>query len=98
MVLSNPKKHRLLLLSLSHRVHLRHFTVHALLLLHRWRCLFEMEASTGSAGSGRNGWIAGGAGGGFWGTATAPSNVGIAIAVTAMAGIALAGTFVYSRR
>ncbi|KAJ6714272.1 TBC1 DOMAIN FAMILY MEMBER GTPASE-ACTIVATING PROTEIN [Salix viminalis] len=102
MVLSNPKKHRLLLLSLSHRVI---FVISPFMLFSfstgggvfsKW--VVFAEASTGSAGSGRNGWIAGGAGGGFWGTATAPSNVGIAIAVTAMAGIALAGTFVYSRR
>ncbi|XP_015896345.2 rab GTPase-activating protein 22 isoform X1 [Ziziphus jujuba] len=56
------------------------------------------EASTGSSGGGggRTGAFLGG-GSGFWASA-APSNVGIAVAVTAMAGIALAATIVYSRR
>ncbi|KAJ6944844.1 hypothetical protein NC651_000007 [Populus alba x Populus x berolinensis] len=41
---------------------------------HGWRCLLDMgvvfaEACTGSTVSGRNGWIVGGAGGGFWGAA-----------------------------
>ncbi|CAI9093406.1 OLC1v1028905C2 [Oldenlandia corymbosa var. corymbosa] len=41
----------------------------------------------------------GGGGGGFWGSSSIPaSNVGIAIVVTAMAGLALAATVVYSRR
>ncbi|CAL5356360.1 unnamed protein product [Camellia sinensis] len=44
------------------------------------------------ASSGRTGFLSTGAGG-FW-----PSNVGIALAVTAMAGLALAATLVYSRR
>lgn len=50
-----------------------------------------------AAGGGGGG---GGAGGGaFWGTSSLPaSNVGIAIIVTAMAGLALAATVVYSRR
>ncbi|XP_059640360.1 rab GTPase-activating protein 22-like isoform X1 [Cornus florida] len=53
----------------------------------------------GSTGSGRNGALFGGAGGGggFWATGS-PSNVGIAVAVTAMAGLALAATLVYSHR
>lgn len=47
----------------------------------------------GSNGAGSSG------GSGFWLTAAAPtSNVGIAILVTAMAGIALAATVVYSQR
>ncbi|KAK3030679.1 hypothetical protein RJ639_035883 [Escallonia herrerae] len=37
-------------------------------------------------------------GGGFWIGGGSPSNVGIAIAVTAMAGLALAATLVYSHR
>ncbi|KAK4747947.1 hypothetical protein SAY87_014533 [Trapa incisa] len=51
----------------------------------------------GGIGSGRNG-ISLVGGGGFWSSAMPPSNVGIAIAVTAMAGLALAVTVVYSRR
>ncbi|XP_024446205.2 rab GTPase-activating protein 22 isoform X1 [Populus trichocarpa] len=101
MVLSNPKKH-ILIFPLSHSV----ISVISLFMLFSfstgggvfWKWVVFAEASTGSTGSGRKGWIVGGAGGGFWGAATAPSNVGIAIAVTAMAGIALAGTVVYSRR
>ncbi|XP_007039398.2 PREDICTED: small G protein signaling modulator 2 isoform X1 [Theobroma cacao] len=50
------------------------------------------EASTGTGGGG------GGGGGGFWSSYSAVSLSGIAIAVTAMAGIALAATVVYSRR
>ncbi|OVA14761.1 Rab-GTPase-TBC domain [Macleaya cordata] len=46
---------------------------------------------------GSGGGIVGGRGGGFWST-VAPSNVGIAVAVTAMAGLALVATVVYSRR
>lgn len=73
------------------------------------RCLFSLILflSTGGGGGGGGGngkrWILfveasrnGGAGGG-WASAVA-SNVGIAFAVTAMAGIALAATVVYSRR
>lgn len=57
------------------------------------------EGSTGGGGGGRSGSLIGGGvggGSGFWGW-TAPSNVGLAVAVTAMAGIALAATVVYSR-
>ncbi|OMO79835.1 hypothetical protein CCACVL1_13356 [Corchorus capsularis] len=50
-------------------------------------------ASTGTGGGG-----GGGSGGGFWSSYSAGSPSGIAIAVTAMAGIALAATVVYSRR
>lgn len=57
-----------------------------------------VEAGSGSSGGGRNGGIfGGGGGGGFWSPGS-PSNVGIAVAVTAMAGLALAATVVYSRR
>ncbi|KAH7839245.1 hypothetical protein Vadar_001681 [Vaccinium darrowii] len=57
-----------------------------------------VEGSSGSnSGSGRSGGLLGGGGGGFWST-NSPSNVGIAVAVTAMAGLALAATVVYSRR
>jgi hypothetical protein len=63
-----------------------------------WKWIVFAEASTGNTGTGRNGWVVGGVGGGLWGAATSSSNVGIAIAVTAMAGIALAATVVYSRR
>lgn len=63
------------------------------------------EGSSGGGGGGGSGAGSrassflgvGGGGGGFW-TSAAPSNVGIAVAVTAMAGIALAATVVYSRR
>ncbi|XP_022737384.1 small G protein signaling modulator 2 [Durio zibethinus] len=50
------------------------------------------EASSGTGGSG------GGGGGGFWSSYSAVSPSAIAIVVTAMAGIALAATVVYSRR
>lgn len=55
------------------------------------------EAGGGGGGGG------GGSGGGFWGSSSSSvglpaSNVGLAIAVTAMAGLALAATVVYSRR
>lgn len=55
-------------------------------------------AEGSSTGGGRSGSLIGGGvgGGGFWAW-TAPSNVGLAVAVTAMAGIALAATVVYSR-
>ncbi|XP_030473718.2 rab GTPase-activating protein 22-like isoform X1 [Syzygium oleosum] len=63
--------------------------------------LAEGSGSSGGGGGGaRSGSLVGGGGGGrFWSSAAAPSNVGtIAIAVTAMAGLALAATLVYSRR
>ncbi|XP_024170331.1 rab GTPase-activating protein 22 isoform X1 [Rosa chinensis] len=58
-------------------------------------------AEGSSTGGGRSasligGGVGGGTGTGFWAW-TAPSNVGLAVAVTAMAGIALAATVVYSR-
>ncbi|XP_038678563.1 small G protein signaling modulator 2-like isoform X2 [Tripterygium wilfordii] len=58
---------------------------------------------SGGVGAGSWKWIAfaeasGSGGGGGWGLVGAPSNVGIAIAVTAMAGLALAATVVYTRR
>ncbi|XP_010533547.1 PREDICTED: GTPase-activating protein gyp7 [Tarenaya hassleriana] len=56
----------------------------------RW-ILFAEGSSGGAA---KNGF----SGGGFWSSAVAPSNVGLAVAVTAMAGIAVAATVVYSRR
>ncbi|XP_050379035.1 rab GTPase-activating protein 22 isoform X2 [Argentina anserina] len=58
--------------------------------------VFKEGSSTGGGRSGSL--IGGGVGGGtgFWAW-TAPSNVGLAVAVTAMAGIALAATVVYSR-
>nr|XP_028959582.1 uncharacterized protein LOC103437422 isoform X1 [Malus domestica] len=68
-----------------------------------WKWILCAEASTGAGGGGgggRSGWhLGGGVGGGsgFW-SWTASSNVGLAVAVTAMAGIALAATVVYSRR
>lgn len=40
----------------------------------------------------------GGGGGGFWYPAVLTTNVGLAIAVTAMAGLALAATVLYSHR
>lgn len=55
--------------------------------------LLFVAGSSGSVTFGSGG----GRGGGFWAT-VAPSNVGIAVAVTAMAGIALVATVVYSRR
>ncbi|KAK4742393.1 hypothetical protein SAY87_000394 [Trapa incisa] len=58
--------------------------------------LFVEGGSVSGGGGGRNGFSLIG-GGGFWTSAVAPSNVGIAIAVTAMAGLALAVTIVYSR-
>ncbi|GAV68725.1 RabGAP-TBC domain-containing protein [Cephalotus follicularis] len=54
------------------------------------------EAST--TGGARNGGGFGGGGFGYWASVQTPSNVSLAIAVTAMAGIALAATLVYSRR
>ncbi|KAH8513167.1 hypothetical protein H0E87_006457 [Populus deltoides] len=100
MVLSNQKPG--LLLSPSLKV----ISVISLLMLFSssagggafWKWIVFAEASTGNTGTGRNGWVVGGVGGGLWGAATSSSNVGIAIAVTAMAGIALAATVVYSRR
>ncbi|KAF3434196.1 hypothetical protein FNV43_RR25299 [Rhamnella rubrinervis] len=59
--------------------------------------VFAEGSSGGSSAGTRSYSFLGGGGGGFWGSA-APSNVGIAVAVTAMAGIALAATVVYSRR
>ncbi|KAJ4954788.1 hypothetical protein NE237_011571 [Protea cynaroides] len=56
-----------------------------------------ISSSSGGGGSRAGGMIGGGGGVGFWGVA-APSNVRIAIAVTALAGLALAATLVYSRR
>ncbi|XP_022733680.1 small G protein signaling modulator 2-like isoform X2 [Durio zibethinus] len=56
------------------------------------KCIVFAEATTGTRG-GR-----GGGGGGFWSSYSAVSPSGIAIAVTAMAGIALAATVIYSRR
>ncbi|XP_048633504.1 rab GTPase-activating protein 22-like [Brassica napus] len=49
-------------------------------------------ADGSSGGAGRNGYS-----GGAWSSAVAPSNVGLAVAVTVMAGLAVAFT-VYSRR
>ncbi|KAK6935603.1 Rab-GTPase-TBC domain [Dillenia turbinata] len=64
------------------------------------RSSFVVEAS-GLGGGGRI-TSSGGAGGFSWssfsGSSASPSNVSIAFAVTAMAGIALAATLVYSRR
>ena len=54
------------------------------------------STSGGRSGSLIGGGVGGGGTGGFWAW-TAPSNVGLAVAVTAMAGIALAATVVYSR-
>ncbi|KAF8028030.1 hypothetical protein BT93_E0827 [Corymbia citriodora subsp. variegata] len=63
-----------------------------------WILFVEGSGSGGSGGGGSVGAGTGG-GGGFWSSVAAPSNVGtIAIAVTAMAGLALAATLVYSRR
>ncbi|ONI07594.1 hypothetical protein PRUPE_5G129300 [Prunus persica] len=66
-----------------------------------WKWIVFAEASTGGGGGGgRSGSLIGasvGGGSGFW-SWTAPPNVGLAVAVTAMAGIALAATVVYSRR
>ncbi|KAI4312654.1 hypothetical protein MLD38_037457 [Melastoma candidum] len=58
-----------------------------------------VEASTGGGRriSSLIGGGGAGGGGGFW-SSSAGSNVGLAVAVTAMAGIALAATLVYSRR
>ncbi|KAF3582231.1 hypothetical protein DY000_02033898 [Brassica cretica] len=50
-------------------------------------------ADGSSGGAGRNGYS-----GGAWSSAVAPSNVGLAVAVTVMAGLAVAFTVVYSRR
>ncbi|XP_057968906.1 rab GTPase-activating protein 22 isoform X1 [Malania oleifera] len=65
------------------------------------RGIFFVEGSSTSGGGGgarSGGFIGGGGGFGLWASSSLPSNVGIAIAVTAMAGIALAATVVYSRR
>ncbi|KAL6349201.1 hypothetical protein AAG906_033857 [Vitis piasezkii] len=59
--------------------------------------VFAQGSSGGGGGSGGRSVGLIGGGGGFW-ASTAPSNVGIAIAVTAMAGLALAATVVYTRR
>ncbi|CAN7017234.1 unnamed protein product [Brassica oleracea var. botrytis] len=50
-------------------------------------------ADGSSGGAGRNGYS-----GGAWSSAVAPSNVGLAVAVTVMAGLAVAFTVAYSRR
>ncbi|KFK32984.1 hypothetical protein AALP_AA6G314300 [Arabis alpina] len=50
-------------------------------------------ADGSSGGASRNGYS-----GGLWSSAVAPSNVGLAVAVTVMAGLAVAFTVVYSRR
>ncbi|CAH2080251.1 unnamed protein product [Thlaspi arvense] len=50
-------------------------------------------ADGSSGGGARNGYS-----GGLWSSAVAPSNVGLAVAVTVMAGLAVAFTVVYSRR
>ncbi|CAA7028370.1 unnamed protein product [Microthlaspi erraticum] len=50
-------------------------------------------ADGSSGGAARNGYS-----GGLWSSAVAPSNVGLAVAVTVMAGLAVAFTVVYSRR
>uniref|UniRef100_A0A1J3EX21 GTPase-activating protein GYP7 n=1 Tax=Noccaea caerulescens TaxID=107243 RepID=A0A1J3EX21_NOCCA len=50
-------------------------------------------ADGSSGGAARNGYS-----GGLWSSAVAPSNVGLAVAVTVMAGLAVALTVVYSRR
>lgn len=60
----------------------------------RW--ILFVEGGSGSAGGRSGSSVIGG--GGFWSSAAASSNVGIAIAVTAMAGLALTATVVYSRR
>ncbi|XAR70091.1 hypothetical protein NMG60_11026842 [Bertholletia excelsa] len=52
-----------------------------------------VEGSTGA----RSGGLFAIGGGGYWGSGS-PFNVGIAVAVTAMAGLALAATVVYARR
>lgn len=57
--------------------------------LRKW--ILFAEASTAGGGGG-------GGGGGFWSYYSVVSPSGVAIAVTAMAGIALAATIVYSRR
>ena len=58
--------------------------------------VFAEGSSTGGGGRSGGASLIGGGGTGFWAW-TAPSNVGLAVAVTAMAGIALAATVVYSR-
>ncbi|MBA0588984.1 hypothetical protein Gorai_017759, partial [Gossypium raimondii] len=68
--------------------------------------IFMLFFSTGDGIEGLRKWIlfaeastaGGGGGGGFWSYYSVVSPSGIAIAVTAMAGIALAATIVYSRR
>ncbi|XP_042511442.1 rab GTPase-activating protein 22-like [Macadamia integrifolia] len=59
--------------------------------------IISSSSSSGGGGSRAGRISGGGGGGGFWGL-TATSDVRIAIAVTAMAGLALAATIVYSRR
>ncbi|KAI3891903.1 hypothetical protein MKX03_026311 [Papaver bracteatum] len=95
VVVDNPKLSSSSLLLLS-------FSVAVVLSMAQWY--------TGGGGGGREGlkrllFVAGSSGGGIFGGAAAggtnawqPNNVGIAVAVTAMAGIALAATIVYSRR
>lgn len=62
------------------------------------RSIFFAESSTsGGGGGGRSVNINGGGSSGFW-ASSSPSNVGIAVAVTVMAGLALAATLIYSRR
>lgn len=71
-----------------------------------WLVLFSSSAShvegstSGGGGGGRSartGGFIGGGGFGFW-PSYSPSYVGIAVAVTAMAGIALVATLAYSNR
>ncbi|KAF8092517.1 hypothetical protein N665_0412s0011 [Sinapis alba] len=50
-------------------------------------------ADGSSGGTARNGYS-----GGLWSSVVAPSNVGLAVSVTVMAGLTVAFTFVYSRR
>ncbi|KAI3926693.1 hypothetical protein MKW92_040865 [Papaver armeniacum] len=94
VVVDNPRSSSSLLLLLS-------FSVAVVLSMSQWY--------TGGGGGGREGFkrllfVAGSSGGGIFGGGAAgtnawqPNNVGIAVAVTAMAGIALAATIVYSRR
>lgn len=61
----------------------------------RW--ILFVEGGSGSGGGGRSGGSLIGVEG-FWSSVVAASNVRIAIAVTVMAGFAVAATLVYSRR
>ncbi|KAJ4902622.1 Ypt/Rab-GAP domain of gyp1p superfamily protein [Raphanus sativus] len=74
-------------------VAIRSLAVVFFLLIIGGRWIVFADGSSGGGAAGRNGYS-----GGLWSSAVAPSNVGLAVAVTVMAGLAVAFTVVYSRR